>query len=87
METDNYGYTHLSNLPLVTRNGKNIILKKFPLMQPANTNVMREFIQNNKETIQTYHLPNKWERLAPYGVFALVVVMSAVYWFVVAKWN
>lgn len=81
------GFAPLKKLKLVTRTGKEVVIKKFPLFQPADTNVMREFIQNNKETIQTYHKPSMMEKMAPYMAFATVVVVSAVYWFVVAKWH
>lgn len=87
LETDNYGYSHISELPFVTKEGKEIVFENFPLLQPADTNVMREFIQNNKETIQTYHKPSKWEKMAPYAIFATVAILSTVYWMVVAKWH
>lgn len=83
----NKGFTSLKKLNLYNRFGKQAILQSFPLLQPADTNVMRELIQNEKETIQTYHKPSQLERMAPYLAFATVVVVSAVYWFVVAKWH
>lgn len=87
LKTDDYGHVKIADIPFLTTSGKKVIFKNFPRLLAADTNVMREFIQNNKETIQTYHRPSKWEKLAPYGAFALVVVVSAVYWFVVAKWH
>ena len=81
------GYTPLKKLNLFNKNGKRAIMRSFPLLQPADTNVMRELIQNEKETLQTYHKPSQLERLAPYLAFATVVIVSAVYWFVVARYH
>lgn len=87
LETDKYGYVSLKDLPLKNLYGKEIILRKSLLLQPADTNVMREFIQNNKDTIMTYYKPSKWEKMAPYMYMALVFTFGIVYWFMLSKWH